>query len=152
MWRRYRPYREDATLPNVSELMTRNRRLGASADDIAPTQQVVCHTGRDQPEGAKKRTSSLMRWGLIPTSAKIFHWPIAPSKRDVRNSIRSPAFREAMRNRRCLVPADGLSLEWKKLSSTAKQPLQNIGMLGTILVLRFLPGYGKRLALQFGRK
>jgi|SRR6266851_6420220 len=92
--------------------------------NIAPTQQgVVIRQDRDQP----KRTISLMRWGLIP------YWAQDPSfgNRTINamaeTASEKPAFREAMRKRRCLVPADGF-FEWKKLSSKRKQPY-NIGML-----------------------
>ncbi len=92
--------------------------------NIAPTQQVVViRQDRDQP----KRTISLMRWGLIP------YWAQDPSfgNRTINamaeTASEKPAFREAMRKRRCLVPADGF-FEWKKLSSKRKQPY-NIGML-----------------------
>ena len=40
--------------------------------------------------------------------------------------IEKPAFREAIRRRRCLIPADGF-YEWQKLSAKEKQPY-NVGM------------------------
>jgi len=92
--------------------------------NIAPTQQVVViRQDRQEP----KRNFSLMRWGLIP------YWSqdISIGNRTINamseTASEKPAFREAMRNRRCLVPADGF-FEWKKLSSKRKQPY-NIGML-----------------------
>ena len=92
--------------------------------NIAPTQKVVViRQDRDQP----KRTLSLMRWGLIPYWAQ----DISIGNRTINamseTASEKPAFREAMRKRRCLVPADGF-FEWKKLSSKRKQPY-NIGML-----------------------
>jgi putative SOS response-associated peptidase YedK len=92
--------------------------------NIAPTQQiVVIRQDHDEP----KRTISLMRWGLIPywaQDASIGNHTINAMSE---TASEKPAFREAMRKRRCLVPADGF-FEWKKLSSKRKQPY-NIGML-----------------------
>jgi putative SOS response-associated peptidase YedK len=92
--------------------------------NIAPTQQVlVVRQDRLKPI----RTLSLMRWGLIP------YWSQDASIGDrtinamSETASEKPAFREAMRKRRCLVPADGF-FEWKKLGSKRKQPY-NIGML-----------------------
>ena len=92
--------------------------------NIAPTQQVVViRQDREQP----KRISSLMRWGLIP----FWSQDISIGNRTINamseTASEKPAFREAIRMRRCLVPADGF-FEWKKLSSKRKQPY-NIGML-----------------------
>lgn len=92
--------------------------------NIAPTQQVVVIR---QHHKEPRRTISLMRWGLIP------YWSqdVSIGNRTINamseTASEKPAFREAMRKRRCLVPADGF-FEWKKLSSKRKQPY-NIGML-----------------------
>lgn len=84
--------------------------------NIAPTQSVAII--RLSQGGARRL--DLVRWGLVP------HW-----SRDRRVSARlinaraesvheKPAFREAMKRRRCLVAADGF-YEWKRTGST-KQP------------------------------
>src|SRR5713226_8820764 len=70
--------------------------------NIAPTQPIptVMRVG-------EVRQFRLMRWGLIP------NWAKDPSKIGLLINARSeslnerPAFRSAMRYRRCLVPADG---------------------------------------------
>lgn len=85
--------------------------------NIAPTQSVL--TIRHQPEDAT-RTLSLMHWGLIPS------WSKGPSAGAGLINARSetaaskPAFRDALRLRRCLIPADGF-YEWQRISK-GKQP------------------------------
>src|ERR1700756_3257377 len=85
--------------------------------NIAPTQPIpVIRRHPKQPI----RQVSLMKWGLIPS------WAKDPSGAARMINARSetahtlPAFREAMKLRRCLVPADGF-YEWQRRGS-AKQP------------------------------
>jgi putative SOS response-associated peptidase YedK len=85
--------------------------------NVAPTQPVpVIRQNPKEPV----RELSLMRWGLIPA------WSKDPSSAARMINARSetahtlPAFREAMKLRRCLVPADGF-YEWQRRGS-AKQP------------------------------
>lgn len=84
--------------------------------NIAPTQPVpVIRQRPDKPI----RELSLMRWGLIP------HWAKDPSI--AQNTINAksetaatkPAFRDPLRFRRCLIPADGF-YEWRR-TGTRKQ-------------------------------
>jgi putative SOS response-associated peptidase YedK len=83
--------------------------------NIAPTQEApIVRAG---PLG---RTLSLARWGLVP------YWAEDASIGNRLINARSetadakPAYREALRRRRCLVPADGF-YEWKKVGR-ARQP------------------------------
>jgi len=83
--------------------------------NIAPTQQVlVARTG----DGGRELAS--VRWGLIP------HWTDDPSIGSRMINARGetvatkPAFRSALKHRRCLIPADGF-YEWKK-EAGGKQP------------------------------
>jgi putative SOS response-associated peptidase YedK len=85
--------------------------------NIAPTQPVpVIRQNPKEP----KRELSLMRWGLIP------HWSKDGSGAAGMINARSetvatkPAFRDAVKSRRCLVPADGF-YEWSQ-KGKAKQP------------------------------
>ena len=83
--------------------------------NVAPTQPIPLvrlHEG--------KRHFALMRWGLIPAwvkDPKTFSLLINARGESV---IDKPAFRNAMRRRRCLIPADGF-YEWKDVSGR-KQP------------------------------
>lgn len=85
--------------------------------NIAPTQPIPVI--RQHPK-EPRRDLSLMKWGLVPA------WSKDPSSAARMINARSetahtlPAFREAMKLRRCLVPADGF-YEWKK-TPTSKQP------------------------------
>ena len=63
---------------------------------------------------------SLMRWGLIPSWAK--DSSIAASMINARSETvhQKPAFRDAVKSRRCLIPADGF-YEWVR-TAKPKQP------------------------------
>ena len=84
--------------------------------NIAPTQPVpvviVANGGRH---------FELMRWGLIPS------WVKDPRKFSLLINARAetvverPAFKNAIRRRRCLIPADGY-YEWRAVAGSRKQP------------------------------
>ncbi|HVL26247.1 MAG TPA: SOS response-associated peptidase [Thermomicrobiales bacterium] len=62
-----------------------------------------------------------MQWGLIPRWTKPGEKPkVAPINARAETLAEKPMFRGLMKNRRCLVPANGF-YEWKRLGS-AKQP------------------------------
>jgi len=92
--------------------------------NIAPGQEVlvVRTTGE-----AGARSASPLRWGLVPS------WAKSPSVGNRMINARAetlaskPAFRAALRRRRCLVPADGF-YEWAKRGAV-KQPYL-IGLRG----------------------
>uniref|UniRef100_Q07IC7 Abasic site processing protein n=1 Tax=Rhodopseudomonas palustris (strain BisA53) TaxID=316055 RepID=Q07IC7_RHOP5 len=83
--------------------------------NIAPTQPIPVVT---VDQGARRFV--LMRWGLIPS------WVKDPRKFSLLINARAetvldkPAFRNAMKRRRCLVPADGY-YEWQR-AGARKQP------------------------------
>lgn len=86
--------------------------------NISPTQQVPIVRRAAPPDAA--RELALVQWGLVP------HWAKDPA---IGNSLinaraetaaEKPSFRDAMKRRRCLIPADGF-YEWKKLGK-GKQP------------------------------
>jgi putative SOS response-associated peptidase YedK len=91
--------------------------------NVAPTQEVAI-IRQDSKE--PKRRFALMRWGLIP------YWAKDPSiaNRAINamseTAAEKPAFREAMKLRRCIVPADGF-YEWKRTGPKSKQAY-NIGL------------------------
>ena len=75
--------------------------------NVAPTQPIPIVRMADG-----KRQYALMRWGLIPSWAKdprSFSLLINARGESV---LDKPAFRNAMKRRRCLIPADGF-FEWK---------------------------------------
>src|SRR5271156_528474 len=85
--------------------------------NIAPTQPVPVI--RQHPK-EPRRDLSLMRWGLIPSWA---HDPSAAAKMiNARSETAAtkPAFRDSLKFRRCLIPADAF-YEWKR-NGTSKQP------------------------------
>jgi putative SOS response-associated peptidase YedK len=85
--------------------------------NIAPTQPVpvICQNPKEPV-----RQLSLMRWGLIPAWSK--DSSVAASMINARSETAAtkPAFRDALKSRRCLIPADGF-YEWMRLGKT-KQP------------------------------
>jgi putative SOS response-associated peptidase YedK len=85
--------------------------------NIAPTQTVPVI--RQHPKEPVRQVS-LMKWGLIP------HWSknasIAASTINAKSETATtkPAFRDPLKFRRCLIPADGF-YEWKR-TAKANQP------------------------------
>jgi putative SOS response-associated peptidase YedK len=84
--------------------------------NVAPQSMVpVVH---ETKEG--ERVATLMRWGLLP------HWAKDPALGNKLNNARAegvfdkPSFRQAVRRRRCLLPASGF-YEWQATPS-GKQP------------------------------
>jgi putative SOS response-associated peptidase YedK len=86
--------------------------------NIAPqTSQPIVRLNRDSAE----RELALLRWGLVPFFAKDSKIGYSTVNARAETVTTSPVFREAMKRRRCLVPATGF-YEWKKLDKKAKQP------------------------------
>jgi len=85
--------------------------------NIAPTQPVPVI--RQDPK-LPVRHLSLIRWGLIPSWAKDASGAAKMINARSETAANLPAFRDALRLRRCLVPADGF-YEWQK-TPHGKQP------------------------------
>ena len=85
--------------------------------NIAPTQSVPII--RQDPK-EPVREMSFVRWGLIPSWAK--DSSVAAKMINARSETASmkPAFRDALKSRRCLIPADAF-YEWKRIGKS-KQP------------------------------
>jgi putative SOS response-associated peptidase YedK len=89
----------------------------APGDEVATIRQ-----DRSEP----KRTFARMRWGLIPYWAKDASIGNKAINAVAETAAEKPVFREAIRKRRCLIPANGF-YEWKKIGAKDKQAY-NIGM------------------------
>jgi putative SOS response-associated peptidase YedK len=85
--------------------------------NVAPTQPVPVI--RQHPK-EPVRELSLMRWGLILSWSK--DSSVAASMINARSETAAtkPAFRDALKSRRCLIPADGF-YEWRRTGKT-EQP------------------------------
>jgi SOS response associated peptidase (SRAP) len=80
--------------------------------NIAPSQSVpVVRQDATRPV----RSFSLIRWGLIPFSAKDAKADYKMINARAETIAEKPAFREPLLSRRCLIPADGF-YEWSKFS------------------------------------
>jgi putative SOS response-associated peptidase YedK len=85
--------------------------------NIAPTQSVAVV----RAAALEGRTLTMARWGLVPS------WAADPSIGNRLLNARAetvadkPAFRAALRQRRCLIPADGF-YEWQPLPGRKKLP------------------------------
>lgn len=79
--------------------------------NIAPTQNVLAV----RPSAAGSREFVQLRWGLVPSWANDLS--IGQKLLNARSETvgEKPAFRDAVRKRRCLIPADGF-YEWKTLN------------------------------------
>jgi len=85
--------------------------------NIAPTQAVpVIRQNPKEPV----RELSLMKWGLIPHWSKDFSGAAGMINARSETASTKPAFRDSLKFRRCLIPADGF-YEWKR-TATSKQP------------------------------
>jgi putative SOS response-associated peptidase YedK len=85
--------------------------------NIAPTQNVPVI--RQHPDRTK-RFGAQMRWGLIPAWAKDASIGFKMINARAETVAAKPAYRDVLRKRRCLIPADGF-YEWVK-DGRAKTP------------------------------
>jgi putative SOS response-associated peptidase YedK len=86
--------------------------------NVAPqTFQPVVRLNRNTGE----REVVLMRWGLVPYWSKETKIGYSTINAKAETVTTSSTFREAMKRRRCLIPADAF-YEWQKLDPKHKQP------------------------------
>jgi len=91
------------------------KKLGADAPaglparfNVAPSQDVMIV----RSHGAEREVA-LVRWGLVPTWTADPSAGMAPINARSETADSKPTFRDALRKRRCIVPADGF-YEWKR--------------------------------------
>ncbi len=84
--------------------------------NIAPTQQVALI----RADGEGHRQCCQARWGLVPSWAKDLRIGARLINARCETVAVKPAFRAAVRHRRCLIPADGF-YEWQS-TAAGKQP------------------------------
>jgi len=86
-------------------------------DNVAPTQPVpIILQNPKEP----RRELSLVRWGLVPSWAHDSSGAARMINARSETAATKPAVRDALKFRRCLIPADGF-YEWQKTGKT-KQP------------------------------
>ncbi|MGA2922275.1 MAG: SOS response-associated peptidase, partial [Candidatus Sulfotelmatobacter sp.] len=85
--------------------------------NVAPTQPVPII--RQHPK-EPRRELSLVRWGLIPLWAKDASGAAGMINARSETAATKPVFRDALKSRRCIVPADGF-YEWAR-TRAVKQP------------------------------
>jgi putative SOS response-associated peptidase YedK len=81
--------------------------------NIAPSQPVAVVRLRPEADGAPRRELVMLRWGLVPHWAKDLTTGNRLINARAETLAEKPAFRSALRERRCLVVADGF-YEWKR--------------------------------------
>ena len=84
-----------------------------SSYNVAPTQEVLTVVGRET------RRAGYMLWGLIPRWAKKASIGSRMINARAETVAEKPAFRDALRRRRCLVLADGF-YEWQKVGASRR--------------------------------
>jgi len=90
----------------------------APSFNVAPQSvQPVVRIDRD----SGNRQFALMRWGLVPFWAKDAKLAYSTFNARAEEASTKPAYREAIRKRRCLVPADAF-YEWQRLDAKSKRP------------------------------
>jgi putative SOS response-associated peptidase YedK len=90
----------------------------APSYNIAP--QSMQPVVRLDPETGE-RELTVMRWGLVPFWSKDGKAGFSTINARAETVTTSPAFRDAMKRRRCLVPAEWF-YEWQKVDAKTKQP------------------------------
>ena len=91
--------------------------------NIAPTQPVPVI--RQNPAEAR-RELSLMRWGLIPSWAKDSSGAARMINARSETAGARPAFRDALKSRRCLIPADAF-YEWSRTGKSKQAYCFEVG-------------------------
>ena len=107
-----RPGNEVAALLGLDAFPASGPRFNAAPGQSLP----LVRRGR-QP--ARRREAAALRWGLVPAWSPAPVTPTLLINARAESAAGKPAFRDALRHRRCAVPADGF-YEWKR---TAHGPM-----------------------------
>jgi len=68
-----------------------------------------------------RREAALLRWGLVPFWAKDARIGLNTINARAEEAATKPAFRDALKKRRCLVPADAF-YEWQRVDAKTRRP------------------------------
>lgn len=125
---RYASTKDPAALAAEFAATDATGRTGHAADyNVAPTKDVPAVVQRHPRDSAgepdqwrTERSLRLMRWGLVPKWAKDPKVGNRMINAKAETVTGKPAFRSAVRSRRCLLPADGW-YEWRR-DADGKQP------------------------------
>lgn len=98
------------------ELAARYRRRNAEIDNYRKTYHISAFTHAECPVVTSDPEIQMFRWGLIPFWTKDVEEALTIRNRTINARSESvflkPAFREAVRRKRCLVPATGF-FDWR---------------------------------------
>jgi len=83
--------------------------------------QPIVRLSSDSGGDSGKREIALLRWGLVPFWAKDPAIGYSTINARAEEAAAKPAYREAVKRRRCLVPADAF-YEWQRQNAGTKQP------------------------------
>lgn len=90
--------------------------------NIAPTQTVAMVAAGRDAEGEHRRRAGPAHWGLIPHWAQDRQIAYKLINARIESVASKPAFKSALRRKRCLIPADGF-YEWQpRPGQRSKQP------------------------------
>ena len=90
----------------------------APSYNVAPSSvQPVVRIHRD----FASREFALLRWGLVPFWAKEAKFGYTTINARAEEAATKPAYREALKKRRCLVPADAF-YEWQRIDKKTRRP------------------------------
>ena len=81
----------------------------------------MCSPWCGQTATPGSREFALLRWGLVPFWAKDPKFGYSTINARAEEAASKPAFRDALKKRRCLVPADAF-YEWQRLDPKTKRP------------------------------
>ena len=107
--------------------------------------QPVVRINRDSGQ----REFAQLRWGLVPFWAKDAKFGYTTINARADEAASKPAYREALKKRRCLIPSDAF-YEWQKISKNVKHPFAFALKSGEPYALaglweRWQPGEGEAL-------